>query len=274
MIKSDYHSHTSYSFDSKASVDSMVMQAIELGLEEICFTDHIDFTYPECKIVSPYGIAANIAAIRDAAQRYKGQIRLPVGVEIGLRPDCAKIADELVVAHNFDFVIGSVHEIDGIDFYYYPELYENNSKQQAYNRYFEATLQALQVYENYDVLGHMDYVERYAVTRGHYADTALEYKNHKELIDAILRILIDRGKGIEINTSGLAYGLNRTHPQSAIVARYAEMGGEIITIGSDAHSPRMIAYGFDVVQDMLESLGIRYIARFEGRRAVMVGVDS
>jgi len=272
MIKFDYHSHTSYSFDSKASVDSMVQQAIELGLEELCITDHIDFTYPDCKIVSPHGVAANIAAICDAAQRYKGQIRLPIGVEIGLRHDCAKVASELIAAHNFDFVIGSVHEVDGIDFYYYPELFENNSKQQAYDKYFEATLQVVQSCENYDVLGHMDYIERYAATRRHYADATLDYKSHKELIDAILRMLIDKGKGIEINTSGLAYGLGRTHPQAAIVARYKEMGGEIITVGSDAHSPDRVAYGFDVAADMLESLGIRYVARFEGRRAVMVGV--
>lgn len=270
MIRADYHSHTSYSFDSNASIDAMVQQAIDLGLEELCITDHIDFTYPECKIVSPHGVAANIAAVRDAARRYRGQIKLPVGVEIGLRPDCAKIAGELIAAHDFDFVIGSVHEVDGIDFYYYHELFENNTKQQAYDKYFEATLQVVLTCENYDVLGHMDYVERYAATRGHYADAALEYKNHRELVDEILRVLVSKGKGIEINTSGLAYGLGRVHPQVAIVARYFEMGGEIITVGSDAHSPGKIAYGFDVAQDMLEALGIRYVARFKGRRAVMV----
>ena len=268
MIKSDYHSHTNHSFDSDAPPDVMVKQAIKLGLEELVITDHIDFTFPDCKIVSPHGVAANVAAIRETAERFKRQIKLPVGVELGLRPDCADICRDIVTAFDFDFVIGSVHEVDGVDFYYYPELFGNNTKQQAYDKYFETTLSVVQTCDYYDVLGHLDYVERYAT----YADARLDYNNHREIVDAILRVLIDKGKGIEINTSGLAYGLGRTHPQAAIVARYAELGGEIITIGSDAHKPGRIAFGFDVVEDMLRELNIKYIARFDGRKVRFVRV--
>lgn len=264
MIKTDYHCHTSYSFDSKACMESMVKQAIEMGLEEIAITDHIDFSYPDKKIVSPKGVCANVEAILAARQVFGSQIRLAVGVELGLRADCAEKCREIAAGFDFDIVIGSVHETAfGVDFYY-PELYKNHPKHEAYQIYFESVLSAVSACDSYDVLGHLDFVERYAP----YDDKNLRYADFCDIIDEILRIIIGKGIGLEVNTSGLSYGLGRTHPQPAILRRYLELGGEIITVGSDAHAPERIGYGFDVVLEILNNLGIKYIARFERRKPV------
>lgn len=261
MIKFDYHSHTSNSFDCSVPIDQMVQSAIDIGLSELAITDHVDFTYPDRKIISPKGVAANVEAVQAAARRFEGKIKLLTGIELGLRPDCSHICAEIANSHDFDIVVGAAHEYgSGIDFCH-PELYNNHPKHKAYTIYFESVLAVVRACNGFDVLGHFDYVERYAP----YPDKALNYADHKEIVDEILRTIVDKGIGIEINTSGLAYGLKRTHPQAEIVSRYARMGGEIITVGSDAHSPSRVAYGFDTACEMLKALGIKFITQFEKR---------
>ena len=271
MIKFDYHMHSNHSADCGVSMKTMIKQAIALGLTEIAITDHIDFTFPDNEIISPYGIDANVKAMRAIRDKYADEITVRIGMELSLRPDSAAACAAAADSHDFDIIIGAAHDIKGIDFYY-PELYRKNPKHAAYMIYFENLLACVRTCDCFDVLAHFDYVVRYAARHAAYADASLDYAEFSGIIDDILRAVIQSGRGIEINTSGLAYGLGHAHPIPPIIARYVRLGGEIITVGSDAHSPARIALGFDTALEILRDCGAKYICRFEGRKPQFVKI--
>jgi len=154
MIKSDYHTHSNYSIDGRASMDAMIKQAIKLGLEEYAITDHIDFGYPDTKIVGPYDISDIVTAMEAAKAEYAGRIKVLVGVEISLRPDVADIAQQMVNAHDFDFVLGSAHDTKGVDFFW-PEFRRGRTKHEVHAAYYEHLLDMVRSCDAYDVLGHL-----------------------------------------------------------------------------------------------------------------------
>ena len=262
MIKTDYHTHSSHSSDSTTKMEDMINTAITLGLEEYAITDHIDFDYPHGEIInSPYGIAANVKAIRAMQEKFAGKIKVLVGAEFSLRTDVADIARHLAQDYAFDFIIGSAHDAKGIDFFW-PEFQYTRTKQEVHTEYYENMLEMVQTCDAYDVVGHFDYINR----RCDYTDKAQYYANHREIIDAILKVIIQNGKGVEINTAGIAYGMGYAHPQIEVLQRYLQLSGEIITVGSDAHRPESIAQHFDVAYDILQQLGVKYITRFDKRK--------
>jgi histidinol-phosphatase (PHP family) len=265
MIKTDYHTHSNYSFDGKATMDAMIERAIKLGLEEYAITDHIDFGYPHPKTLGPYDISHIVIAMEAAKAEYDGRIKVLAGVEIGLRPDVADIAQQMVDAHDFDFVIGSLHDAHGIDFFW-PEFYRGRSKDEAYALYYENLLEMVRLCDAYDVLGHFDYINRL----GKIAYNDATGTDNCQIIDDILKIVISKGKGIEINTAGITYGIGYPHPHIDVLRRYIQLGGEIITVGSDAHTPGNIAKHFDRVYEILRQLGVKYITRFDKRKPIFV----
>jgi len=264
MIKFDYHTHSNYSIDAKASMDAMIEQAINIGLEEYVITDHIDFGWPDGKIIGPYGVSEIVDAMQATKAKYEGRIKILLGLEISLRPDVADIARKMVAAYDFDFIVGSAHDIKGIDVGW-AEFHQGRSKYEAYLAYFENLLDVVQICDAYDVIGHLDYVKRY----GNYTDKSLYYTDFCEIIDEILKTIIAKGKGIEINTSGYAYGVGHPHPHIDILRRYLQLGGEIITVGSDAHKPDSVAQYFDEAHKILQSLDVKYIARFDKRKPIL-----
>ena len=270
MIKFDYHIHTSHSIDSKSSMDDMILRAMDLGLEEIAITDHVDFTYPDNAILSPFGVADNVLKIREMREKYAGKISILTGIEFGLRTDTAEVTQEIADTFDFDFIIGSAHEIGEFDFSYMAsgKLYQNRTKYEAYGLYLGNLLDTIIACDSWDVLGHLDYVERYGI----YEDKSLHYADFSDIIDEILRYVISLGKGIELNTSGYRYGRGSSYPGADIIARYKALGGEIITIGSDAHCPAHIAIGFEEAYDVLRNMGIHHIARFKQRTPIFTKI--
>ena len=267
MIKFDYHIHTSHSVDCRTPMEEMIEHAISLGLEEIAITDHVDFSYPGNDVLSPPGVAANIFKMRAMREKYAGDISVLSGVEFNLRPDSANIIRQIAAAHNFDIIIGSVHELGAVDFSF-PEYCENRTKREAHGLYLKTVFDAVTACDSWDILGHLGYIERY----GDYGDKSLARADFSDIIDEILKHVIKSDKGIEINTSGYRYALKRPHPNFDIIARYKELGGEIFTVGSDAHSTAAMAVGFEEIHTALRNLGIKYIARFERRRPVFVKI--
>ena len=148
----------------------------------------------------------------------------------------------MTAKYPFDFVIGSSHVVHGID-PYYPHYYDGRSEDEAYLEYFESILENLHTNVDFDVYGHLDYVVRY----GGYENKVIDYEEFRDILDAILAELIKKDKGIEINTSGIRYGLPNPHPNIDIIRRFKELGGKIITIGSDAHKVEDLAKDFNLV---------------------------
>ena len=164
-------------------------------------------------------------------------------------------------AGDIAFVIGSSHVVHGID-PYYPKYYEGRSEKPAYREYFESILENLNTYSDFDVYGHLDYVVRYGPDRNRF----YTYEAYADIIDEILRKLISMGKGIEVNTAGFKYGLGHPNPTEAVLLRYHELGGEILTLGADAHAPEHVAYAFDRLPQILRHAGFRYFTVFTGRK--------
>lgn len=278
MIHSDNHVHTDFSTDSHSPMEEMVREAVRRGLPSICFTDHMDYDFPDLGkgIEFLFDVDTYFSELSRLQEKYP-QIEIRRGVELGLKEDLKEKCDSLVLSHPFDFVIGSTHLVDNMD-PYYPEYWENSTEHRGISRYYETTLENIRVHSCFDVYGHIDYIIRYTPAqkenrrRGRLDEPYLDrlYRESADIIDEILKLLLEKGKGIEINTSGLKYSLGHPHPQEKILKRYRELGGQIITIGSDGHEPAHLAYDFDRVSDILRSCGFRYYTEFHQRNPRML----
>ncbi|MCR5784683.1 MAG: histidinol-phosphatase HisJ family protein [Eubacterium sp.] len=259
----DMHMHSSFSGDSEAEQEDMIKAAINQGLDGLCFTDHHDIDYPKEPDEPDFLIDFEkyFPAVRALREKYAGRINILCGIELGLQKQVAMENEAVVKENDFDFVIGSIHAVDGMD-PYYGEYFKGRSEKESVRRYFEATLENVKEFSEYDVLGHLDYMVRYM------PGGAGEYNpnEYMEVIDEIFKIIIPKGKGIEINTSGFKAGLGFTNPHEDILKRYKELGGEIITTGADAHVPEYVGYKFSEAKSILAKAGFKRYCVFEKRQ--------
>lgn len=268
-MRADVHMHTEFSHDSQASPEEMIRGAMEKGLEVICFTDHYDkdnMSWGPEDIFDPEEYFRRLLLLREA---YRGRIDVRIGIELGMQPHLAEYYNRFVPRYPFDFVIGSVHSILGEDMVYgmrYDEEFQSLSDEKLYRTTLEEMLEDVKSHEEFDVLGHLDYMVRYGKER----EKQYSYAKYAELIDEILRTVISKGKGIELNMAGLKYGLPFAHPHPDVLKRYRELGGEIITVGADGHKPEHIAYAFEKVSDILRDCGFRYYTEFSERKPVFL----
>lgn len=264
MITADYHVHSFFSSDSNTPMESMVEKAISLGMTRICFTDHMDYDFPE-ENKFQFNAEEYFKKLEQIEIKYQKDIKVLKGIEIGMMLHLGERYNQLLSNYPFDFVIASTHLVDEID-PYYPEFWENRTSKEGLKRYFDSILENIQCYQNFDVYGHLDYISRYAPDKG----SSFQMQEFKEIIDQILKTLISYGKGIEINTAGYKYGMNHPNPHEDIIKRYLELGGNILTIGSDGHQPEHLGYDFDCVEKVLKNIGIKEYMVFEQRKPIVI----
>ena len=264
-ILTDYHLHTFYSGDSQTPMEEMIEKGISQGMETLCFTEHMDMDFPYATEEEQGRFELDIEAYRQGfarcREKYGDRIQLNFGVELGIQPHIAGKLEQYTKQNDFDFVIASSHLCNGKDPYYL-EFYTGRSEEEAYREYFQSILDNLKAFHNFDVYGHLDYVVRY----GPMKDRGYSYDKYKDILDKILHYLTENGKGIEVNTGAVPHGLRELNPCTDIIRRFREMGGEVITVGSDAHSPGRIAEGFGRAEEILKSCGYKYYTVFSRRR--------
>ena len=252
----DFHIHSKVSFDGKAGAAAMVAAAEQMGLKEICFTDHIDYT-PEMDMVFD---TAHYRRVYDSLHSDKVKIRR--GMEFGLEPGNRDQFREDLKRYDFDYVIGSVHLVDGLDVYLAP-YWQDTDYDTAIRLFLEQTLKCVSVHEDYDCLGHLTFI---AKARANPRRVLIPYSDYPELFDEILRQVIRHGKGLEVNTSGVD-ACGGYLPTMDFIRRYHELGGEIITVGSDAHNEARVGqYTNEVVKELKEIFG--YVCTFEKRQPI------
>lgn len=263
-IKADFHLHTSFSGDSSAPMEAMILKGIETGLSTMCFTEHLDmdfvYTVPESDGMFELNTDSYLYELAKYKEKYAGKIRLLFGVELGVQPHLKRELSLYAKSYDFDFIIASSHLCNRKD-PYYPAFYEGRSDEEAYREYFSSILDNLKAFGNFDIYGHLDYVVRYGKSK----DRNYSYDKYRDILDKILELLIEKEKGIELNTGAISYGLKELNPCTDILKRYRALGGEIITVGSDAHEPGGVARGFERAAEILTSCGFRYYAVFEKR---------
>ena len=258
MFLMDYHMHSEYSADCNAPLRAQLEAARAAGITELCFTDHVDF---DGSGLTPANLVARDAAI-DALRADFPHITIRRGAEVSLQSEAAAQA---ALAHckgrNLDFIIASVHVVDGVDAYY-PEFFRGRTQAENYARYLAFAAKVLPTNPVFSVLGHYDFCAKFAP----YAERSVRYAHAEGAFDSIFRYLAQEGKGMEINTSawrdGPAWGLD-------VLRRYRELGGEFITIGSDAHAPNRVGRRLGEALDLARAAGIPYVASFEGMKPIL-----
>lgn len=265
-MKADFHMHTNFSTDASVFPEKMIQGAVQKGLQTICITDHMDKDYDMEGTQFVFCPDKYFSVFRELQEKYRSQIEVRIGVEMGLQPHLKTFINDYVNKYSFDFVIGSIHLICGKDPYSERESFLEDKA--LYRMGFEQILECVKENMNFDVLGHMDYVVRY----GREKEKSYFCQEYMEVVDEIMRSLIIQGKGIELNTAGLKYGLPFAHPHPRFLKRYKELGGEIITVGSDAHKPEHIAYEFEIAKQILVGCGFKYYTEFKERKPIFIQV--
>lgn len=265
-LKADYHMHSSYSEDSSTPMEELIKASVSKGLKKICITEHNDFGYPVTEQFPEGSWICNVDAYLYDLVKYKEMydkdIEVNFGIELGLQESVFRENALASKAHEFDFIIGSIHVVDGKD-PYWPGYFDGKTDKQAVTEYLQTTLKNIRRFQNFDVLGHLDYIVR-KLPGG---EVAYKVSDYSDIIDEILEFLIENEKGIELNTSALAKGFSNPNPHRDIIKRYKELGGEIITIGSDAHKVESVAANFDVAEQILVDNGFKYYTTFTNRIA-------
>lgn len=265
----DYHIHTYYSDDSNYPMENVVKDAINLGIEEICFSDHVDYgikydwidNCPQKDKIMNVNYPEYLKEINYLQKKYKDKISIKKGLEFGIQTSTINKYRDLFKKYSFDFIIMSCHQVDNLEFW--TQDYQNGKSQQEYNEgYYNEILNVIREYKEYSVLGHLDHIIRYD-KNGEYP-----FDKIKGIITEILKLVIKDGKGIEINTSSYRYNLRSTTPSIEILKLYKELGGTIVTVGSDSHKPEHLGKYIKETYELLKELGFEYICTFENMKPI------
>ena len=271
----DYHVHTEFSNDSIYPMEEVVKDAILLGIKDICFTDHVDYGpyrdwddprgiqyrpgdegEPEQVALTNVDYKKYFSMIEKMREKYREKIAIKAGLEFGVQTHTIPEYEKLFRSYPFDFIILSIHQAGDQEFW--TNEYQSGRTQQEYNEgYYKELLSVVHNYHNYSVLGHMDLIVRYD-SYGVYP-----FEKLKPLLTEILKTVIADGKGIEVNTSNHRYGLSDMTPSRDILKLYKELGGTIITIGSDSHKKEHLGAYIDWAKEELRKLGYTQFCTFE-----------
>ncbi len=264
---SDFHLHTNFSTDCDSEPESMIENAISIGMKHMCITDHYDYDYPDEDLSFLIDFEKYFNTLNMLREKYLNKIDLRIGVELGLQPHITEHLYEITKKYDFDFIIGSSHVVNRCD-PYYPSYFEGKDESTAYNEYFNSIDDNLTHFQNIDVYGHIDYIVRYGPNK----NKNYSYSIYKDILDTALKSCIEHGVGIELNTGGLAYGLGHPNPEENVIRRYRELGGEIITVGSDAHTPERIGHEFSKAEEILKRSGFKYYSIFKDRKVEFIKI--
>lgn len=259
--------HTSFSPDSHADIADVMERAAALGLREIALTDHYNPKYPDPKFINEPLSDADFARMCEFEEKYKGKVRLVKGIENGVLTDARAENESAARLHAYDFVMASFHSMGGCPLSDH-RFFDGRTVSETYAYYYTYIFEALSAYRDFDVLGHLNVLERYY-------DEKPPVDEYWELVERILRLLAENGKGLEINTSNMRYGrADISLPTRRMLETYRALGGETVTIGSDAHKPQDIGTWLDHGVELLKSAGFRYFATFRNRRASYVKLSE
>ncbi|MCI8515089.1 MAG: histidinol-phosphatase HisJ family protein [Lachnospiraceae bacterium] len=257
----DCHLHSDFSSDSQTPVAEQIERAIALKIPQICLTDHHDLDMPEDLMPFLLDTETYFHTLGELQKTYQGKIRIRIGVELGLQPHLGPDYQTYVKKYPFDYIIASTHLIHRMD-PYYPSYFEMYTEKEAHRIYFEEVIKNLSVFSDFDALGHLDYIVRYGPGKNsHYC-----WQDFDDQIDVILNFLLEHDIALECNTAGYKAELGHPNPTEGILMRYRELGGEKITLGSDAHFPEHVGFAFSSIGEVLKRCGFRYYTVYEERQ--------
>ena len=268
----DYHVHSAYSDDSTYTMEQVVKDAIRINLDELCFTEHVDYgvkqdwdhprgaRFEDGHPVTNCPYPAYFDELERVRERYGSQIRVARGLELGVQTHTIRTYEELVrkYADRLDFTLLSIHQVGDREFWN-GEFQAGRTQEQFTMAYYEELLSVVQRFHGYSVVAHLDLIRRYDPT----PEGPLPFSSVQDIVAEILRQVIADGHGIELNTSGWRYGLGGPQPTDDVLKLYRNLGGRIVTLGSDSHKPEHLGAYLRLGQDRLRALGFSKMCTFE-----------
>ncbi|MCR4863071.1 MAG: histidinol-phosphatase HisJ family protein [Ruminococcus sp.] len=280
----DCHTHTQFSVDSEADINECVRRAAELGLAAYAITDHCECNawYPEehysakeKEVLDTFDYAndfeASVSAVTALKEKYAGKLNLICGTELGQILHDKEVAEKVNADKRLDFIIGSNHQIFGEKDFYFLD-YEKMSMDDIYallEQYFKEVTEMCRT-GLFDVLGHITYCLRYMKQR---SGIEADISRFDDIIAESFRTLAQNGKGIEINTSGLRQGFGATFPDLKYTKMFRELGGEILSVGSDSHTVEDIGADVQAGAEIAKAAGFTHLTYFKERKPVFVKID-
>ena len=271
----DYHIHSEYSDDSVEPMENIIKSAIEKNISEICFTDHVDYdikldhdTFEQMsdeekaknKKVLNVDYPNYFKELEILKDKYKNRITIKMGLEFGMQTHTVEKFRNLFNSYDLDFIILSCHQADNKEFWNHE--YQKGKTEDEYNLgYYEEIYKCIHQYGDYSVLGHLDLIQRYN-------DTIYPFEKARDIITEILKKVIKDNKGIEVNTSSFAYKLKDLTPSRDILSLYHQLGGKIITVGSDSHKAESVGSHISFVQKELKNIGFSHFCTFDKMKPV------
>ncbi|MDD3104547.1 MAG: histidinol-phosphatase HisJ family protein [Bacteroidales bacterium] len=269
MILFDNHTHSHHSADSRMNMFTAAEEGRKKALRGICFSDHYDFDPPQGTERFTFQIDRQQGDIDDLKGSFP-DLELLKGVEIGIQPVSLRDIEAFMKENTFDTVIASMHFIRGHD-PYHGKYYDGYGFREAYGIYLQDIFECVDVFRDFDILGHFDYIARYSPYKEH----EISLKTFGDILDPILRILAENGKTFEINTKTyqpFAHGTPTL--DTNILKRFRELGGDAVSLGSDAHSTERIGERFDYYSEILKQCGFRYGVYYKKRNPVYFTIDN
>lgn len=270
MKISDLHIHSDNSFDAKSTVDEICKAAVERNLYAIAITDHCEAPYIKCGENCEFGsfdrqIPNSIRDTLAARQKYRTQLKVFCGIELGEPMHDMSCTEHALAYGDFDFVLASVHNLKGMEDFYYLD-YSKLDINKVLNMYFEELLETAS-FPHFDSLAHLTYPLRYIKTATGNIPSLVPYQ---EKIDEIYKILIKNNKALEINVSGFFKELGTSLPDKEQIKRFRELGGKYITIGTDSHEIEFVGKGIDKGIEIAKECGFTAYTIFEKHKPTLI----
>ena len=266
----DYHVHTGFSDDSTYPLEQVALDAVRLNLDELCFTEHVDYgvkpewnepegaRFEDGHPVTNCPYEAYLEELDRVREELDGRITLRAGLELGVQTTTLAQNKALVerLGKRLDFVICSIHQVGNLE-YWNGEFQRGRAQEEIHAAYYEEMLGVVEAFRGYSVLGHLDLIRRYDPF-GDYP-----FERVRDVVAEILRRVIADGKGIEVNTSGIRYGLGDFQPRREILELYRDLGGTLVTVGSDSHAPEHLGSYLRLTYRELAELGFEGVCTYE-----------
>lgn len=256
----DCHVHSHCSGDCAASMMDMCRSAVDNGVEIICFTEHVDFE-PTDVCYQQFDYDLYKSRIDEARAAFSGMLDIRCGVEVDFVIRYSHLIRRLLDCTDFDYVLGASHYVNGTILEDHNAYFPGKTADEAYRPFLENVLAAVRT-GWFDALAHLDLCKRHGVR--YYG--RFDWEPYQELIERILREVIDRQMALEINTSGLRQSPQDTYPSFELLRLYASLGGQVLAIGSDAHRPEDVGAGIQATTDSLKGLGFSRLTIYRGRK--------
>lgn len=265
----DTHTHSHFSYDGSLDVEQMILNAIAAKADYLAISDHCDKDFlfvPEFANIRQLDLDTRWATLNHLKQKYADKIYLAIGIECGYMTQADQMYKQILQDYNTDIIINSVHLIEGEDCYF-RTFFDKRTKQQAYGSYLKAIRASLDCDYPYDVLAHLGYVTRKSI----YSDKLMRYDHFADMIDDILKVIIAKNKALEINTHTSGLGEDFL-PTKDILIRYKQLGGQLLTFGSDAHQMNRMFDKYDIVCQQIKSIGFKYLFKYVNHNPIAVQI--